>query len=99
MCIRDRSKMSNKSAMSQSELSRRNEHQKIHKHKLLQLDKDNLTKLQKPEYWNDKSLYVPEGYSSDHKKELRHFARATLGKDSPLKNHDPMRSVSAQKLM
>ena len=39
------------------------------------LDKEHLTKLKDPENIRDRSLFVPEGYSTDHKRDLEEFAK------------------------
>jgi len=37
------------------------------------LDRDHLTKLKDPDNIRDQSLFVPELYSTDHKKDLDEF--------------------------
>lgn len=42
----------------------------------MNLDRSNLAKLKKREFVRDPSLYIPEGYSSDHKSDLEKFAKS-----------------------
>ena len=43
----------------------------------------------------DQSLFIPEGYSSDHKADLENFSKTQRTRYNPLDNIDPMSSYMA----
>jgi hypothetical protein len=90
---------SNRSKISESEIKRRLNHNFANSKKWLILDPAKLAKLRKRENMRDKELYIPEGFSSDHKKDLqRVFSQSSKGKvpHDALSESDPMACPFAQ---
>ena len=54
-----------------------------------------MNKLKIKENMHDKALFIPEGYSSDHKADLQRFAAETQRQKDRNNSPDPMRSLSS----
>jgi hypothetical protein len=61
------------------------------------LDQKHLEQLQIPENIRNSSLYLPEGYSKDHRKDLANlkYGRSNRALDA----YNPMRAGSAKKIL
>jgi len=68
---------------------------KSKKKRTLILDKDHLSKLKDPDNIRDRSLFVPEGYSTDHRRDLEVYSLKSKKKKKSDELDSPMRSQSA----
>ena len=85
----------------QSELVRQKQRLKGNKKRKLNLDKHHLQQLKEPESIRNPALLHPEGYSTDHKKDLEIFSQVAKKKATRREPDDPnpMRASSAQSTM
>lgn len=69
--------------------------------KFMVLDANHMRKLKDPANMRDRSLYVPEGYNTDHSIDYRrHLSNtATSERHNPLREQDPMRCSAAIKTL
>lgn len=67
------------------ELTRMLNKNAVNSRRFFLLDRENLKQLAKPENIGDRSLFMPEDYSIDHKKDLETFHKSmTRRKDKPI---------------